>query len=67
MIGDSKHEIIYSVKLFGGGVLHRFNNPAGVPYSSIYVDGTELFSSERAGEEAMIRRWNKKMRGRGES
>ena len=58
MKNDSEHEIISDVKLAHNGVLHRFLNPAGVPYSAIYIDGCEWFSTERENEETMIKVWN---------
>lgn len=58
MIGDSGHEII-DCNLAGNGILHRFNNRAGVPYSAIYVDGIEVFSAPRENEEDMLAYWNK--------
>lgn len=58
MRGDSEHEIVMT--LIGNGVLHRFNNPAGVPYSAIYVDGVELKSAERADEGRMLLNWRRR-------
>ena len=57
---DSPHEIITDVRLRNNGVLHRFNNPAGVPYSAIYVGDQEKASCERDRESDMIRWWNEK-------
>ncbi len=41
-------------------MLHRFLNPAGIPYSAIYKDGQEVGSHERRKEKDMIewyKRW----------
>ena len=56
--GDTKHQIVYEIKLFGNGILHRFNNAGGCPYSAIYVDNFEVWSCERKGETRMIHEWN---------
>lgn len=55
---DSEHEVIDGVELLGNGVLHRFDNPAGEPYSAIYVGKTELYSCPRIKEADMIKTWN---------
>ena len=55
---DSPHEIVTEVTLPNHGVLHRFTNPAGVPYSAIYVGNSEKLSCQRDHEEGMIRYWN---------
>lgn len=56
--GDSKHEIAEDVILAENAFLHRFNNKAGVPYSAIYVDGSEIWSIDRTREELMVSAWN---------
>lgn len=38
--------------------LHRFQNPAGVPYSAIYVGSIEMCSCQREHEQGMIDYWN---------
>ena len=55
---DSKHVVVNDVELKHNGVLHRFKNPAGAPYSAIYVDENEWFSCPREDEERMIKHWN---------
>lgn len=55
---DSDH-ILCDDNLPKGAVLHRFKNPAGVPYSAIYIGNREIFSCERAHEQQMIDYWNK--------
>jgi hypothetical protein len=54
---DSKHEII-DVDLRDGGMLHRFLNAGRDPYSAIYVDGEEIWSTDREQEKEMIDAWN---------
>lgn len=54
---DSDHTL-YDAHLHKGAVLHRFNNPAGVPYSAIYIGGHEIYSCERDHEKRMIDYWN---------
>lgn len=56
-LGDSEHIIVTTLK--NNGILHRFNNPAGVPYSAIYQYGEEIWSSERKYEAQMIKDWNR--------
>lgn len=56
--GDSEHEIVMTFK--NGAQLHRFNNPAGVPYSAIYVQDEkglwiEYWSHTRENEERMVK------------
>ena len=55
---DSTHIKVPEVQLKHHGVLYRFNNPAGVPYSAIYVKLFEAFSCEREDEPNMIKAWN---------
>lgn len=55
---DGNHVIVTEVELEHDGVLHRFKNMAGVPYSAIYVGDIELFSCPREDEERMIQYWN---------
>lgn len=55
---DSIHETAENVHLFGNAELHRFLNPACVPYSAIYLNGKEVWSCERKYEQDMIQRWN---------
>lgn len=55
---DGIHSIVTDVPLKYDGVLHRFLNPDGVPYSAIYVGKTELFTCPREEEEEMIKCWN---------
>lgn len=57
-MGDTKHEIV-NVELKGRARLHRFNNPAGVPYSAIYVGADEIWSCQRSDEQDMIDTWNR--------
>jgi len=54
---DGDHRI-YDADLKHEGVLHRFENAAGVPYSAIYRGGREWFSCERDREKGMIDYWN---------
>lgn len=54
---DTDHEIVDCKKL-AKGKLHRFNNPAGVAYSAIYLNGKEVFSCERAQEAKMVSYFN---------
>lgn len=59
---DGLHEIIPAdeVPLKGGGVLHRFENSGGVPYSAIYINGDiETYNQPRAKETQMIEEWNR--------
>lgn len=58
MIGDSGHKII-DRNLAWNGILHRFNNQAGVPYSAIYVNGVEMWSAPREYEDDMLAYWNR--------
>lgn len=58
--GDSPHVVIYEVELANDALLHRFDNPAGVPFSAIYVDGIEVWNCERSREANMVYDWNKK-------
>ena len=53
---DSVHEVI-PCGIKADGVLHRYL-VNGVPYSSIYVDGQELFHNIRQEESQMIKHWN---------
>ena len=53
---DSVHKII-PCELKADGILHRYL-VNGVPYSSIYVDGQELFHNVRQEESQMIKHWN---------
>lgn len=55
---DDRHEIINDAEIKGGGILHRFKNAAGVPYSAIYIKDEEVFSCEREHEASMIATWN---------
>ena len=57
------HEIVRRKELdVLGAELHRFYNSAGVAYSAIYEGDFEAFSSERYGEDAMVK-YYLKMRG----
>ena len=60
-MGDSEHEII-DVGLPNGARLHRFNNAGGIPYSAIYEEDFEVYSTERNYERRMIESY-KKLRG----
>lgn len=51
---DSVHEIV-DIKLRDEARLERFKNGAGVPYSAIYIDDTEVASCSREREDEMIR------------
>ena len=55
---DSSVHIVYDANLKNGGKLHRFENNAGVLYSTIYVGCMEMFSCERVHEKNMILTWN---------
>ena len=55
---DSEHIIVNDVKLKCNGVLHRFTNHAGAPYSAIYSGDYEYYSCPREDEEKMIKYWN---------
>lgn len=55
---DSFHEIAEDVELRGNARLHRFLNPANVPYSAVYFRGREVWSCERQHEGEMIKSWN---------
>lgn len=50
--------VIYDAALRKEAKLHRFDNPAGCPYSAIYVCGKEIYSCERAREPQMLNYWN---------
>lgn len=51
---DGKHTVVNDIKFSNGAELHRFNNPAGVPYSAIYENGVEMMSCERSREAGMV-------------
>ena len=55
---DPEPHHVYDANLIKQGRLHRFMNPAGVLYSTIYVGSEEMFSCERSREENMINYWN---------
>ncbi len=55
---DGPHSIVHDIHLNYHGVLHRFNNRAGVPYFAIYHYGVEHMSCERPREAGMIQCWN---------
>lgn len=55
---DSNHIIVTDVEVAHNGVLHRFKNLAGVPYSAIYVGEIEMYSCPREDESRMVQYWN---------
>ena len=55
---DSEHIVVTDVDIAHNGVLHRFKNGAGEPYSAIYVGDIEYFSCPRDDEARMIQYWN---------
>ncbi len=56
-MGDSPHEIIDSADLPWEGVLHRFVNAGGTPYSAIYYHGIEVKCTPREFEQQMLNQW----------
>lgn len=54
---DSPH-LRYDANLRNGALLHRFDNPRGVPYSSICIGSKEIWSCERDHEKRMVDAWN---------
>lgn len=57
IVTDSDHQV-YAAGLEVYAELHRFENPAGEPYSAIYVGREEKCSCERDHEHRMIDYWN---------
>lgn len=55
---DSRHIVVTDVDIARNGVLHRFKNGAGEPYSAIYVGDIEHVSCPRDDEARMIQYWN---------
>ena len=54
---DSAHAV-YDANLRKGAKLHRFINPAGDPYSGIYIGSREIYSCIREHESQMVKYWN---------
>ncbi|MBR5865705.1 MAG: hypothetical protein IKY89_05480 [Alistipes sp.] len=55
---DTVHIIVTDKHIEAPGILHRFRNSAGVPYSAIYVDYVEVASCPREREAELLDWWN---------
>ena len=55
---DSTPHQVLEAGLKKEATLHRFLNPAGIPYSAIYDGNIEICSCERDHEQGMINYWN---------
>lgn len=55
--GETPHDV-YDAELKGHAELHRYDNAAGYPMSSVYALGREILSCDREDEWKMLESWN---------